>query len=427
MKDTMVVVGGGAAGMMTAIHASEDYDVSIIEKNEKPGKKLFITGKGRCNVTNHSDEEVFLKNVVTNPKFLYSAIYSYNSERVMSDFERWGVRLKTERGERVFPVSDKSSDIIRALTDELKRKNVRVLYNTKVSDIIIENEEAKGVTLAFSGEKIFADKVVLATGGLSYPRTGSTGEGFKILAKHGIDIVPARPSLVPLETKEKDASDMMGLSLKNVSVRVLALKKDYPTLKKDKVIFSDFGEMLFTHFGVSGPLILSASSYISSFWQKNVSEREGVPGLILQIDLKPALTDEELDRRVLRDFEEFRNREFQNSLGKLLPRLMIPVIIKRCGIRPDKKVNEITAEERNRLVKNLKNLEFTVTNLRGFDEAIITGGGVSVKEINPQNMELKKIKNLRVTGELIDCDALTGGFNLQIAWCTAYMAAGKNY
>jgi hypothetical protein len=434
----MIIIGAGAAGMMTAIHASQNYDVTIIEKNEKPGKKLYITGKGRCNVTNNCDEETFLKNVITNPKFLYSAIYSYNQTHVMEDLEKWGVRLKTERGNRVFPASDHSSDVIRALSEQLKKRRVKVMYDTTVMDILSEDytsdnpkekyeKRVTGVTVKCknnginSCKKLMADVVVLATGGNSYQATGSTGDGYKILKESGIEIMPVRPALVPLVTKE-DVSDMMGLSLKNVRVKVVAEKSKYPSLKKDKVIYEDFGEMLFTHYGVSGPLCLSASSYISSFSydKKHASDKTD---LNLEIDLKPALSEEDLDRRILRDFEEFHNKDFQNSLGKLLPRLLVAEVVKRSAIKPDKKVNEITAEERKKLLDVIKHFKLTVTGLRGFDEAIITGGGIAVKEINPQTMELKRIKNLRIAGEVIDCDALTGGFNLQIAWSTAFMAA----
>ena len=438
MKKKMIVIGAGAAGMMTAIQASDRYDVTIIEKNEKPGKKLYITGKGRCNVTNASDEETFLKNVVSNPRFLYSAIYSYNQEAVMKDFNKWGVDLKLERGNRVFPVSDRSSDVIKALQNQLAKRKIKVIYNTSVRKLIYEPYvsenlkdkymyQVKGVELSGEGRLLAADVIVLATGGLSYPSTGSTGDGLKLIRKMGIETSEPRPALVPLETVDRCVADMMGLSLKNVSVKISAKKENYPALKKDKVIFEDFGEMLFTHFGVSGPLCLSASSYISSF----VSNKKNrvIPNikptikLDMEIDLKPALTEEELDKRVLRDFEEFHNKDFQNSLSKLLPRLMIPVVVERSYIKPDKKVNEITVEERKRLIRTLKHFKLSINGMRGFDEAIISGGGISVKEINPQNMELKKVKNLRVAGEIIDCDALTGGFNLQIAWCTGYMAA----
>ncbi|MBR3042268.1 MAG: NAD(P)/FAD-dependent oxidoreductase [Eubacterium sp.] len=438
MKKKMIVIGAGAAGMMTAIQASDRYDVTIIEKNEKPGRKLYITGKGRCNVTNASDEETFLKNVVSNPRFLYSAIYSYNQEAVMKDFNKWGIDLKLERGNRVFPVSDRSSDIIKALQNQLAKRKIKVIYNTSVRKLIYEPYvsenlkdkymyQVKGVELSGEGRLLAADVIVLATGGLSYPSTGSTGDGLKLIRKMGIETSEPRPALVPLETVDRCVADMMGLSLKNVSVKITAKKENYPALKKDKVIFEDFGEMLFTHFGVSGPLCLSASSYISSFVydKKNrvIPNIKPTIKLDMEIDLKPALTEEELDKRVLRDFEEFHNKDFQNSLSKLLPRIMIPVVVERSYIKPDKKVNEITVEERKRLIRTLKHFKLSINGMRGFDEAIISGGGISVKEINPQNMELKKVKNLRVAGEIIDCDALTGGFNLQIAWCIGYMAA----
>ena len=438
MKKKMIVIGAGAAGMMTAIQASDRYDVTIIEKNEKPGKKLYITGKGRCNVTNASDEETFLKNVISNPRFLYSAIYSYNQDAVMKDFNKWGVELKLERGNRVFPVSDRSSDVIKTLQNQLAKRKIKVIYNTSVRKLIYEPYvsenlkdkymyQVKGVELSGEGRLLAADVIVLATGGLSYPSTGSTGDGLKLIRKMGIETSEPRPALVPLETVDRCVADMMGLSLKNVSVKITAKKENYPALKKDKVIFEAFGEMLFTHFGVSGPLCLSASSYISSFVydKKNrvIPNIKPTIKLDMEIDLKPALTEEELDKRELRDFEEFHNKDFQNSLSKLLPRLMIPVVVERSYIKPDKKVNEITVEERKRLIRTLKHFKLSINGMRGFDEAIISGGGILVKEINPQNMELKKVKNLRVAGEIIDCDALTGGFNLQIAWCTGYMAA----
>lgn len=448
----MIIIGAGAAGMMTAIHASENYDVTIIEKNDRPGKKLYITGKGRCNVTNASDEETFLKNVVTNPKFLYSAIYSYNQSRVISDFESWGVRLKIERGNRVFPLSDHSSDVIKALSNKLNKCGVKILYNREVKDLIVdegdeyigeENEPIQtvvGVEYVQNGrskiEKLYADVVVITTGGYSYQATGSTGKGYEMLRKRGVTISPVRCALVPIETRESFVKELMGLSLKNVSLKVIASKDSYKTLKKSKILYEELGEMLFTHFGVSGPLCLSASSYISAFFDRESKKcmdkypeesgymsNDDIPGIVLEIDLKPGLSDEELDRRIIRDFEEFHNRDFQNSLGKLLPRLLIPVVIEKSGISPGKKVNSITSEERRKLLNVLKHFKLSVKRLRQFDEAIITGGGVSVKEINPHNMELKKIRNLRVAGEVIDCDALTGGFNLQIAWSTAYMAA----
>ena len=437
LKKDMIIVGAGAAGMMAAIHASAHFNVIVIEKNEKPGKKLFITGKGRCNLTNSSDADTFLKNVVTNSRFLYSAISSYDQDDVIRDFKNWGARLKIERGNRVFPESDRSSDIIKTLTNQMRKKKVKVRYNAEVKKLICENYTSdntkdkykyivKGVELE-GGEKLYADCVLVTTGGKSYPRTGSTGDGYRMLRNFGVEIKSPRPALVPLEVKEKCCADMMGLSLKNVSVKFVASRDKYPFLNKNKILYEEFGEMLFTHFGVSGPICLSGSSYISAFFNSSKYFPDGKPkgpiNIDMIIDLKPALTEEELDDRVLRDFEEYHNRDFQNSLSKLLPRLMIPVIVERSGIRPNKKVNEISFLERKKLVNLLKHFPLTVTGFRGFDEAIITGGGISVKEINPSNMELKKIKNLRVAGEIIDCDALTGGFNLQIAWCSAYMAS----
>ena len=437
MKKKMIIIGAGAAGMMTAVKAADRYDVTIIEKNEKCGKKVFITGKGRCNVTNATDEETFLKNVISNPKFLYSSIYSYNQDQLMRDIESWGTRLKVERGNRAFPVSDHSSDIISAFTRQLSKKKVKVIYNTSVQDILTETDAegdktAVGVRLA-DNSKMMADVIVLATGGRSYPLTGSTGDGYGMVERLGISVNTPRPALVPLVTKESFVKELMGLSLKNVSVRLVAAKKDYPGLKKDKVLYQEMGEMLFTHFGVSGPLCLSASSYLSSFIAKqcekdeelkvNFNENMSIKPVSLIVDLKPAMDEEMLDKRILRDFEEFHNRELRNSLGKLLPKSLIPVVISMSGISPDKKVNAISSDERRRLLKCFKEFTMTIIAFRGFEEAIITGGGISVKEINPQNMELKKVKNLRVAGEIIDVDALTGGFNLQIAWSTGYMAA----
>ncbi|MCR5215157.1 MAG: NAD(P)/FAD-dependent oxidoreductase [Eubacterium sp.] len=447
MKKKMIVIGGGAAGMMTAIKASDKYEVTIIEKNEKCGKKLFITGKGRCNVTNASDEETFLRNVVTNPKFLYSSIYSYNQSQLMADIEAWGTKLKVERGDRVFPVSDHSSDIIKAFTSELARRRVKIIYNTSVKQIICRPVEAEDITsekksayekeavglVLSGGKRMMADVIVLTTGGRSYPLTGSLGEGYDMVKELGIEVVMPRPALVPLVTKETFVKEIMGLSLKNVSIKLIAGKNEYKGLKKDKILYQEMGEMLFTHFGVSGPLCLSASSYVSNFIAGQCEKDQELKDLfnksrsfkpiILSIDLKPALSEEVLDKRILRDFEEFSNRELQNALVKLLPKSIIPFVIEMSGVSPCKKASDISLEERKRLLAALKDFRLTVNGLRGFEEAIITGGGISVKEINPQNMELKKVKNLRVAGEIIDVDALTGGFNLQIAWSTAYMAA----
>ena len=422
----MIVIGGGAAGMMTAALAADRYKVTLFEKNEKLGKKLFITGKGRCNLTNDSDEEEFLRNVVTNSKFLYSAIYAFNQSDVKAYFEKLGLKLKTERGNRVFPLSDKSSDVIKALEQELKRKKVEVHLNKKVDDIalnVIHKEGADSESdnpediekkvfgvVVNSDKKIYnADVVVLATGGLSYPQTGSDGDGLKYMKGFGIDVTKLYPSLVPVRIKEDFCKEMMGLSLKNVKLTFSYMKKN-----KKKTIYSEQGEMLFTHFGISGPLVLSGSSFLHKFNDEEV---------MISLDLKPALTEEKLEERVRRDFEAFKDREVKNSMGELLPRAIIPFVIEKSNVNPDKKARMLTSDEIKRLVQTLKNFSMTYDGLMGFNEAIITSGGIAVKEIDPRTMEIKKIEGLRVAGEIIDCDALTGGFNLQIAWSTAYLAS----
>lgn len=403
----IAVIGAGAAGMMAAYHAAvNNAKVTLYEKNDKAGKKIFITGKGRCNVTNSSDMEDVFANVVTNKKFLYSALYSYTNTDVMDFFENQGLELKVERGNRVFPASDHSSDVINALKRSLKNQGVEIEYNTEIIDLIIKDEEVKGI-ITDSGEKKEYDRVIIATGGVSYPVTGSDGKGFEILKKYGHTIKELRPALVPLNVKEEFIKDLQGLSLKNIEVSF------YEEGKK-KAIYSEFGEMLFTHFGVSGPVILSASSAIG----KKIKENN----IILKIDLKPALSENQLDERILRDFSESMNKDFRNSLDKLLPKKLIPVLIDYCGIDPYKKVNNISKEERQLIVKALKEFMLTVTSLRGFNEAIITSGGINVKEINPSTMESKLIKNLYIAGEMIDVDAFTGGYNLQIAWSTGKLA-----
>lgn len=409
----IIIIGGGAAGMMAGIMLAEKgYKPVILEKNDKLGRKLFITGKGRCNLTNNCDTEDLLKSVVTNSKFLYSAFYGFDSNATMDFFTNLGLSVKTERGNRVFPTSDHSSDVISVMTTKLKRLGVEIRLNTEAVDIDVLEEEdcksVKGVRLrneAGKEEYISCEDVVVATGGVSYPLTGSTGDGIKWAKKLELDVVEPKPALVPVEIEEGFCRDIMGLALKNIQVTFKAKVKN-----KDKTVYSDFGEMLFTHFGVSGPVILSASSYLSKHLNND---------LRLYIDLKPALTDEQLNDRLLRDFSQKINKQFRNSLGELLPKKLIPVVIEMSGIDQYKKVNEITKEERLKLINVLKNMELNVKGLRGFDEAIITQGGVNVKEINPQNMESKKIKGLRFIGEVLDVDALTGGFNLQIAWSTA--------
>lgn len=410
----VVIAGGGAAGMMAAILLGEKgCKVTLIEKNDRLGKKLFITGKGRCNLTNQCDVDELLKNVVSNSKFLYSAFYGFTPQQTIDFFENLGVPLKVERGNRVFPVSDHSSDIISAMTKKLIELKTEILLNTRVCDIItgVDNEGqtcVSGICVENSqGKKniIETEYLVVATGGKSYPLTGSTGDGLEWAKKLGLKVITPQPALVPMETDDNLCSELMGLSLKNVRATFLM-----PGKNREKVLFTDFGEMLFTHFGVSGPLILSASSYIGKYI---------ADGVVLSIDLKPALGIEQLDTRILRDFSENINRQFQNSLGALLPKRLISAVIVKTGIDPYKRVNEITREERQRLIEVLKNFRVKITGLRGFEEAIITRGGVCVKEINPQNMECKAVKGLHFIGEALDVDALTGGFNLQIAWSTA--------
>ena len=413
----MIVVGGGAAGMMTAIHAAENYKVLLLEKNDKLGKKLFITGKGRCNLTNACDEETFLRNVMSNPKFLFSAIAAYTPQDVMDSFRSWGLKLKTERGNRVFPESDHSSDVIRTLEQEMKRRGVEVRTLTHVTAVSSVDADAleKGWTVRLSdGQTLLADVVVLATGGISYPGTGASGEGVEFLKALDLTVRPFQPSLVPFRSDIGLCRPMMGLSLKNVEVSVYRLSKP------KKPVYKEFGEMLFTHFGVSGPLILSASGMLQKYFTPEGSPKEP---LELRIDWKPALTAEQLDQRILRDFEKAKNKTANHAVEELLPRLAISVILSVAGIPAEKRVHEITQEERRRLVETLKAFPLPVEGLRGFDEAIISAGGLSVKEIDPRTMEVKRFPGLRVAGEMLDLDALTGGFNLQIAWCTARLAA----
>lgn len=410
---TVIVVGGGAAGMMAAVFAARNgKKVTLIEKNEKLGKKLFITGKGRCNFTNACDIADLFANVVTNPKFLYSAFYSFTNQMVMDFFEEIGLPYKVERGNRVFPVSDHSSDVIRALERELKKQNVEILLNTKVKSLIIEKNICKGVRLSEvnsgSGrhlpKELYADSVIIAAGGISYPRTGACGDGYVFAKEAGHEVTDRQPSLVPFVLKDACCKELMGISLKNVAVAIYA---------DGKKIYSDFGEMLFTHFGVSGPIIIKASAYIHKYLDKE---------LALYIDLKPALDEKQLDERLLKDFRIFQNKQLKNGLEKLLLRALIPVVIEKSGLDGEKKVNELTKEERRRLGTAIKNLTFTMSGLRGFDEAIITKGGVKVKEIDPGTMESKLVGGLYFAGEVLDLDALTGGFNLQIAWSTGYLA-----
>lgn len=401
----VLIIGGGAAGMMAAISAAESgKSVELFEKNEKLGKKLFITGKGRCNITNAADLEDFFPAVTSNPKFLYSAFYSFTNEQVIALFERLGVRTKVERGGRVFPVSDHSSDVIQALREEMDRLGVNVHLRAEVKNLIIDERAAKGITLS-DGRKVYGDAVIIATGGISYPSTGSTGDGYRFAGKCGHKVTELSPSLVPMEVKEWYAGELMGLSLRNIEIRITDGKKK---------MYQEFGEMLFTHYGVTGPVILSASSIVGN----RLKDKE----LTLHIDLKPALTEEQLDKRVLREFEANHNRQFKNAVDSLFPAKLRPVMVELSGIPEEKKVHEITKEERLRFVRLIKDFTITLTGLRGYNEAIITKGGVSVKEIDPGTMESKLVKGLYFAGEVLDLDAVTGGYNLQIAWSTGYLA-----
>ena len=403
----VIVVGGGAAGMMAAIFAARNgREVTLLEQNEKLGKKLFITGKGRCNFTNACDTEDLFQNVVTNPKFLYSAFYSFSNQMVMDFFEELGLPYKIERGNRVFPLSDHSSDVIKALERELRKQKVEILLHTKVKKLFIEKNVCKGVILT-DGKKLSADSVVVATGGVSYPRTGACRDGYDFATSVGHTITDIQPSLVPFELQDECCKDLMGISLKNVSAMICA---------DGKKVYSDFGEMLFTHFGVSGPIIIKASAYIHKYIGKELK---------LYLDLKPALDDKQLDERLLRDFKLFQNKQLKNSLDKLLLRALVPVVIEKSGLDGEKKINELTKDERRVLGATVKKLPFTITGLRGFDEAIITKGGISVKEIDPGTMESKLTGGLYFAGEVLDLDALTGGFNLQIAWSTGYLAGNS--
>jgi len=398
-----IIIGGGASGMMAAGSAAGmGKKVLLIEKNKILGKKLLITGKGRCNVTNIADTQRMMSNITSNGRFLYSAFSKMDSNDTINFFKGLGVSLKTERGGRVFPESDKSADIAGALKKYIAENNVEIL-NGEAAKIIVKDGQACGVKLT-DGNIYESDSVVIATGGLSYPSTGSTGDGLRLAKECGHSIIDTRPALVPIIVKEKWVLELQGLSLKNVKLRVYCDGKE---------IFSDFGEMLFTHFGVSGPIALSSSCHMKEIGKKIY---------VLSVDLKPALDAQTIEARVIKDFNKNINRDYINSLSELLPQKLIPVIIKLSGIEPHTKVNQITKEQRNELCYLLKNLEFQATSLRSYDEAIITAGGVCTKEINPSTMESRLIKGLYFAGEVIDVDAYTGGYNLQIAFSTGYLA-----
>ncbi len=399
MKKT-AVIGGGPAGVICAAEAAKrGNDVFLFEKNDKLLKKLLITGKGRCNITNSSDISDFFAQIPVNHEFLYSALYTFTNEDIINLIENEGVKTKNERGNRVFPVSDRAQDVANALTSYLKKTSAKILLNKKVTKI---TKTDKGFTVEANGKKEFFDCVVIATGGLSYPATGSTGDGYEFSKKLGHSVTPLTPNLVPLEVEESFTEEMKGLSLRNVRLKLVCNKK---------TIFEDFGEMMFTPFGVTGPLVISASSHLDE-------KKENY----IYIDLKPALTEKQLDERILRDFNEFRNKDFANSLNKLLPKSIISVIINLCGINPHKKCNEITKAERANLLRVLKEFKLTVKKKRPIKEAIITSGGINVREINPSTMESKIVSGLYFCGEVIDVDAYTGGYNLQIAYSTGYLA-----
>lgn len=404
--------------MMSAVTSAENgNEVILLEKMEKLGKKLLITGKGRCNITNSAEMDEFMKNIPENSKFLYSSFSRFTNNDIISFLNKQGVATKVERGGRVFPVSDKAEDVLNAFLKKLKELKVTIKTNFEATKILTEGSVSTGIEGKNNGkiEKIMADKIILTTGGKSYPVTGSTGDGYKMAKDLGHTITSLKPSLVPLicngESKRL-CQEMQGLSLRNVKVKIT---------ENNKVIYEDFGEMLFTHYGISGPIILSASAVLIRY--KNIDELLKENKVKIHIDLKPALDEEKLDNRILRDFEELKNKQFKNSLGLLLPKKMVEPMISIIGIDPEKRINEITKEERKTIVKDLKNLELTINGFRGIEEAIVTKGGISIKEINPKTMESKLIQGLYFAGEIIDLDAFTGGFNLQIAWSTGYAAA----
>lgn len=436
----IIVIGGGPAGMMAAIEASQNKEnkVIVIEKMQSLGRKLLITGKGRCNITSSLPIEDFIKNTPGNGRFLYSCYQQFTNEDIIKFLNKEGLQVKEERGNRIFPVTDHSKDVLKCFTKKLKENNVEVLYNTRVKEILVnENyeEQAKKINeenikkskkqskkyevigIKTENETILADSVILATGGKSYPLTGSTGDGYKLVEKFGHTITKIKPSLVPLEIYEKDiCKELQGLSLRNIAIKIT-------DLEKNKLLYDDFGEMLFTHFGVSGPTILSSSAHLVRY--KSIEEKCKNKIVELSIDFKPALSEKKLEARILRDFEELKNKQFKNSLDKLLPQKLIPVIVEQSGISADKKVNEITKEERKTLVKILKDFKLKIKGTRTIDEAIVTSGGIKISEIDPKTMESKLVKNLYFAGEIIDVDSYTGGFNLQIAYSTGFVA-GKN-
>ena len=411
----VIVIGGGPAGMMSAITASENgNDVTLVEKMNSLGRKLLITGKGRCNITSSLNIEEFIKNTPGNGRFLYSCYQQYTNKDIIKFLKEQGLDVKEERGNRIFPVTDKSQDVLKCFTKKLKENKVKILYNMQVQKILVDEQKEKAIGILANNKEMYADKIILATGGKSYPLTGSTGDGYKMVEELGHNVTKIKPSLVPLEIYQKSlCQDLQGLSLRNIEIKIL-------DKSKNKAIYEDFGEMLFTHFGVSGPTILSSSAHLVRY--KNIDEKLKNREIVLKIDFKPVLSTKKLDDRILRDFTEFKNKQFKNSLEKLLPHKLINPIIKLSKIDPDKKVNEITKEERTRLVELLKNFTIEIKGFRPIDEAIVTSGGIKISEINPKTMESKLIKNLYFAGEIIDVDSYTGGFNLQIAYSTGFVA-----
>ena len=409
----VIVIGGGPAGMMAAITAAEyGNQVTIIEKMPSFGKKLLVTGKGRCNITSSLYMSEFIKNTPGNGTFLYSAFQNYTNADIIEFLKKQGLEVKEERGNRIFPVTDRSIDVLECFKNKIKELGIKQILNTRVQKILVKESEVIGVRT--EREILRADRIILATGGKSYPLTGATGDGYKIASELGHKIIEIKPSLVPLEVYEKEeCKELQGLSLRNVEIKIV-------DTEKQKIIYEDFGEMIFTHFGISGPIILSGSAHLVRY--KDIKYLLKEKKIKIYIDLKPALTEEQLDERILRDFKEFKNKQFKHSLDKLLPQKLIPVIIKKSRINPDKKVNEITREERKQIVNLLKYYEITIKEFRPVEEAIITSGGINTKEINPKTMESKIIKGLYFAGEIIDVDAYTGGFNLQIAYSTGYTA-----
>lgn len=401
----IAVIGGGAAGMLAAGRAAQrGHEVHLYEKNNRLGKKILITGKGRCNVTNDADLDTFLDNIPGNPYFLYSAWYRFDNQALRALLRSLGVETKVERGQRVFPISDRSQDIVQALERYLHKNHVALHLESPVEKLLCENSKIQGIVLK-NKKEIYFDAVIVATGGLSYPATGSTGDGYRMAKEVGHHVTKLYPSLVPLKTAEDWTQEVMGLSLRNVAIRICN--------QAGKTVYEDFGEMLFTHFGVSGPMILSASRHILTETEK---------GYRLYIDLKPALDEKQLDQRLLRDFQKYSNRDFRNALGDLLPQKLIPIVLRLSEIVPEKKVNLITKEERKRLLHLIKGLPLTIVGVTGYHEAVVTAGGICVDEIDPSTMESKFVKGLYFVGEVLDLDAYTGGFNLQIAFSTGYAA-----